>query len=245
MSINKLGPALDIEHVRKMRNRVYRVGIELEGGWKTLPKGTHLARDGSVRVSETSDSGPLQVGELQSPPMPVEGLSAWMKTYYPDCVDETCGMHVHLSFKSALTYQQLMIPSYPATIVAYITKWAKENKLPETHAIWPRLRGDNIFCQHVFYADQQVQHKEKVYDSSRPGHRYSVINYCHTRHSTLECRLLPMMDTMEQAISAIKETINITNAFLVASAAKEEKVKAVYVIDDEKLVEEEEKRNYV
>jgi len=223
--------------IGKARNRVRRIGIELEGGWtKKLPPGTRLVHDGSVRfpqdVAIKLNGGQ---GELPSPPLDLTMFAGWIETYYPQIVNETCGMHIHLSFKNALTYQRLMNPKYPATILAYITKWAKDEKLVRNHPIWERLRGENEYCKHQFWADEQVKRIEKDHDRMRNGNRYTIINYSYGVHSTLECRLLPMMVDAKQATRAIQNIIDTTNAFLVVTAAREEKVKIVREVDEEIL----------
>lgn len=243
MSTKTLGSALEIDtHFGKARNRIHRVGIELEGGWSTIPRGMNLTHDGSVRFRDIDVASLLvpirHAGELPSPPLEVVQYPAWMKVYYPAAVNETCGMHVHLSFKSAFTYQQLMAPSYPATILAYITKWARREGLEENHPLWPRLKGESVYCQHIFSADEQASTQVKGHDQHAPGHRYTVINYCWSRYSTLECRLLPMMKTVEQGISAVQEIINITNAYLVAAAKREKRVSIKHIVDDVEVREE-------
>src|SRR5207249_3365765 len=153
------------------------------------------------------------IGELTSPPLAVvekEAVSTlhfptWMTASYPSSVNDTCGLHVHMSFKSALTYQRLMTPQYPATILAYMAKWAAAEGFNDYHTIWARLAGKNEYCQHTFYADDQVTKADKDYDHHRVGNRYSVIVYPWSRHQTVECRLLPMMKSCDQAVRAIKE----------------------------------------
>ena len=46
----ELAKALDLSSYkdRKLRNRVNRIGLELEGIWTTIPKGTMPVRDGSL-----------------------------------------------------------------------------------------------------------------------------------------------------------------------------------------------------
>lgn len=253
----KLVKPLDIDKVLgKARNQVFRVGIELEGGWNSLPEGTNdIIRDGSVEVSPP-DNGEFQkryraweikyrdaqregrifsqpppvstfrVGELPSPPMEVEKVEPWMNKFYPHAVNATCGLHVHMSFKTALQYQRLMTPAYPATVVEYFQSWAKQEGLPTTHPLWQRLSGKNQYCRHEFHAQEQVVSK-KDHNMTRPGHRYTVINYCYSVYGgTLECRLLPMMDTPAQGIRAVMQVINITNAFLAVYREREERARA-------------------
>jgi len=233
----QIGPVLDIDkqlalyREGRVRNRVYRIGVELEGGWDKLPSKTRVVRDGSIVFPEDQPY-PNIVGELAGPPISLGELSGWMNKFYPPFHNETCGMHVHMSFKTAMTYQRLMTPEYPATIVSYMEKWSKENKLSKTNPIWERLAGNSRFCKHQFFADMQASVVAKDYDNNRQGNRYTVINYCFSRHNTLECRLLPMMPDTTTAISAINEVIAITNAFLLKTVKREEKY-SLSIVDEE------------
>jgi hypothetical protein len=223
-----LGPALPLESVlHKAPNRIYRVGIELEGGWTKLPTGCRgLAHDGSVSIpSESAVSPPLQLGELPSGVLTLMEWAVWLKANYPQKVNQTCGMHVHLSPRTALCYSRLMDPSYPGTVVAYIRRWAEREGLPSDHSMWPRVKGKSIYCQHLYMADDQVRNVTKDHNQGRQGHRYTVINYCHGRYGTVECRLLPMMDSVEQATRLVQEFIDITNGFLRATRRKELRAK--------------------
>lgn len=231
-----LGSPVDISrHRARARKRVYRIGIELEGGWKKLPAGVRLAHDGSIHLTDADiAAGCRDIGELPSPVMDVEKFPSWMKMYYPHFVNESCGMHVHMSFMTALTYQRLMDNRFPATIIAQMTEWAKSHKLSKKHPIWERLNGESRYCQHVFMADEQVKNTSKDFDQRRQGHRYTVINYCYSRTGgSMECRLLPMMEDVDTAISAVQEIIDTTNAFLAATASKETKHSAVVESDGE------------
>src|SRR3990167_1610829 len=139
-----LASPVDITHYRDVaRNRVMTVGVELEGGWDILPKGcSPPIRDGSVHVEG------VYIGEYPSPVLnfdPENKLywKKWVTKMYPQHLNQTCGMHVHMSFRTALTYQRLMSPTYPATIVAYVKKWALSKSIFESitadHCIWERL----------------------------------------------------------------------------------------------------------
>lgn len=271
--------AIDLDKVLgKARNYIYRVGIELEGGWKTLPDGCRgLTHDGSVVIQADAEpltpvqmrreqqtiqrqldrgdittrmaqqainnltrgrTPDLQQGELPSEILEVEKFPAWMRTFYPSHVNASCGLHVHMSFLQAIYYQRLMTPAYPATIVKYVASWAKGEGLPADHPIWARLSGKSEYCQHRYFADQQAT-SPKDHDRRRVGHRYTVINYCHREHGTIECRLLPMLDTAEQGIRAVQNVLNITNAFLHAYRRKEVRHKQEIVVrgGDERISE--------
>lgn len=226
---------LDIDKARqRARNRIYRVGLELEGGWNKLPAGTRLVHDGSVRFAIPIN----HVGEMPSPVLDVVKDSptfwqTWLRTNYPHHVNETCGLHVHLSFKTAFAYNRLMTAQYPATVVEEFKKWAKAEALSGEHPIWSRLMDKSRFCQHTFDADRQVINRDKDHNQERNGHRYTVINYCYSRYSTIECRLLPMMGNIDQAIRAVQELLDVTNAFLLAlPIGREVKQKVSHEADD-------------
>lgn len=212
------------EHPHR-KGRIKCLGIELEGGWNTLPRGTTLVRDGSVHVRAE------HVGELPSPPLEVGEWEKWVRKFYPSIVDASCGLHVHTSFLSPFSYQRLLTPLYPATVVGYFKRWAKKEGLPLDHPIWPRLAGKSRYCQHTYHAEGQILSRGKDYDQERVGHRYTVINYCWGTHSTVECRLLPMMGDVDLAVRAINELMAITNAFLIATAKREVKVEAIVELE--------------
>lgn len=215
----------------KIRNRVELAGVELEGGWKKLPEGAALTHDGSVRIPEETEvrqdgqirNVTISTGELPSDPMEVTKIAPWMRKFYPSHVNETCGLHVHMSFESALHYQRLMVVDYQDTIVEYLERWGKEEGLPESHLLFQRLKGTNEYCQRKFWPDLQARRK-KSFDRRQEGHRYTIINYCYSEHCDLECRVLPMFPEVEQGIRAVMRVIDITNAFL-ARGGSEEKLK--------------------
>lgn len=235
---------LDIENqlTKPNRDRIKAVGVELEGGWKKLPPNTTLTRDGSVQFANVGiPGGPAHVGEMPSTPMEVKDVEPWMRTFYPSHVNSTCGLHVHMSFKKALTYQQLMDPAYGKTVLEFLRRWAEREGLPKNriegdgtvvatgHTIWDRLEGKVHYCTDAFHADAQARATSKQVGSG--ASRYTAINYCYRLHSTVECRVLPMFETVDQAIRAVQELFRITNAFLVVKAAREE-LHSINIADD-------------
>lgn len=264
-------PVINIDNLLgKTRNRIYRVGVELEGGWLTLPEGVALEHDGSVRFGggpaaamtlqeqlfmqaqldngrrqgvrippQTVPNGPHHIGELPSPPLEIKDIEAWIKKFHPSHVNATCGMHVHASFKNAITYARMMDARLTSTTLHYMRLWAAKENLALDHPIWERLEGRSRFCQHAFYADKQAQTAVKSHRQEGEGHRYTVWNYCYSQHQTCECRLLPMFVDPAQGIRAVLEVVNIINAFLVRSAAREKKVNAEFAIHAGDEVKEE------
>ena len=226
-----LDTPLNLDGIKSRKSRIYKIGVELEGGWLKLPgPDVAIIRDGSVVFDDIAVDPPRYVGELPSPPMDLIDMPKWIKSYYPSHINDTCGLHVHMSFETAFIYQMLMCKEYPSTVVEYFKKWGEAKKIPTTNGFWPRVEGKSEYCQHVFHADFQATAKRKEYDRHAPKHRYTVINYCWHRFKTLECRLLPMMATPEEAIEAINELVSITDRFLVAST-KNAKVKVIESIE--------------
>jgi len=204
--------ALDVDALLgKPKNRVARVGVELEGGWTKLPEGAHLEHDGSVYRGMRATG--IQYGEIQLGPMLPAQLPAAMRKYYPDHVNASCGLHLHMGFETVLHYSILMVPEYQDTIIEYVRRWAEKEGIDKKHGLWHRLSGKSEFCQHKFWPDEQARAR-RDHDQNRHGHRYTVINYCYTAHGTIECRLLQMFKDVEQSIRALRLVIDVTNACL-------------------------------
>lgn len=211
--------------------------MELEGGWQKLPVGTRLERDASV-FHDAPQAG-LKVGELPLGPFVLGQLNQYMRKYYPYKVDETCGLHVHMSFESQLHYGYLAdTPDYQETIVHYLSNWAKDQRLPEKHSIWERLKGDSQYCQKKFWPYDQMMTSRKDYDKSRKGHRYTIVHYCWTRNGTVEIRVLPMMDTVDLAISAVRCIVDVTNAYLMVCDKKHVIEKGEVILSSGAMYEE-------
>ena len=209
----------------KPKNRVSRIGVELEGAWNFLPPGTRLEMDASVfrdPATETRKIPPGHLaGELPIGPIQPGALPKFMRKYYPHKVDKSCGMHVHMSFESVWHYALLMTPDYQDTMIEYLGQWARAEGFSACHHIFERLDGNNTYCQRKFWPDQQVQYTKKDYDHNRFGHRYTIVHFC-GRQMTVEVRVLPMMDTVEQAIRGVRRVVDITNACLVLLGRKKE-----------------------
>lgn len=235
-------------------NRIDKVGLELEGGWDTMPKEVlgRMEVDNSVQfapieeiVEELDEKGkrlslkgldangrrvPMAYrGELVSNPIPlktVESIGTWMWRGYPQAVNETCGLHVHMSFLDKMNYQRLMCPEYGAYIISELRKFADEQGLPADHMLRQRLNPEHAWtkqhCEHVYRGDHQVLVGGKDYRSRGKAHsRYTAINYCNMQHGTLECRLLPMFEDVEMAVRAVWVVVNATNRFLSKIRQKE------------------------
>ena len=218
-----------------VRNRISKIGVELEGGWDKDP-GILIAADGSVQFpSPISDDGlpalgsygqkmaALMVGEIRSNPMDLSEISAFILKVYPQLVNETCGLHVHMSLIRKYFYQRLMDPSYQDTVFETVSAWAKEKKFSKSHPIWKRLSGSHTTCMRQFLADAQVRVAKKKYDHNVPYSRYTAINYPWLQHKTVECRLLPMFEDAPDAVEGVLLVVDTTNKFLAKQRDKEPK----------------------
>lgn len=235
------------------RNRVHLVGVELEGGWRRRRE--DVIRDGSVHMDEPPDeviraanaypqtarclkileeyekNRPRSIGELPSKPMTVKDMPLWVRENYPEFVNQTCGLHIHMSFRLPYHYMLLMRGDFQDVVVDYVRRWAEKKDLEPTHPIWPRLRGESTYCQLKYLGDAQAALGRKHYERDAPVHRYTAINYSWGTHGTIECRLLPMFPSADLGIEALQEIIAITNAFLVSEARKEEMHEALIIPD--------------
>lgn len=225
---------LDIDaYLGKVKNRIAYVGIELEGGWNAPPPGVRIGHDASVFRGGNPKVGPNTLsGEISSPSMEPAAAALWIKKYYPDIVDKTCGLHVHMSFRTAQHYERLMVKEYHDTLLAYLAKWGEAAGVRAAHPFWGRIKGEYDTCSNNFWPDLQVTKKSKVYQHAE-GSRYTVLNYCWHLHGTIECRVLPMFEQSKTAVSAVRKVIDITNAtlFVLGKGNKQERV-GLEVSDD-------------
>lgn len=240
----------------KVRNRVDKVGIELEGAWpmpfpnmlKFVPDNSVFHIAGRVVIPKPLLAVEQNVkwvsGEVPSPPLEPSAINSWLKKAWPICQDATCGLHVHMSFVNAKHYELLTKIDYQDTILHYLGEWAKyeeEKKagtFPPDHHIWGRLAGLNEFCQTQFWPEKQILKTRKIYERHEAGHRYTAVNFCFGMHRTVEIRVLPMFGSVELGMRAVRATIDVTNACLVHLAKKTEVVVEEVVMAPEHLYEE-------
>ena len=252
-----------------IKNRIYRVGIELEGGWEKPPRTVKIIRDGSIegnlgnfkvvngniteplatraRILVDDDMPPPRsmpnffVGEIPSPILDVKQYAAWITQHYPQHVNESCGLHTHASFKSRLNYMRLMTPEFTNFIIKGLVGWAHDEGLAKSHPIWNRImKKDHPHCAHVYLGDNQVRIAGKDFQSRGKSYsRYTALNYRWAQlvdkgfeTGTVECRLLPMMDTADQAVKAVKEVFLLTNKFLAKVKDREVRKAAVVAMSE-------------
>ena len=194
-------------------------GIELEGGWNTVCDGydpnydseceddenedvddtpCHIRKeDGSVSVRAEAHSG-----EIVSPVLHHRSLPAWIRNHYPDRVNSSCGLHVHMGNLPITTYSAMMHKGVFEEFCERLDAWGHSAHI-RNEQFWARLAGDNNYCRREYTANSQV------YAIGHGGARYSILNYCWGDHQTLECRVLPMFKTATAATVAVQAVINI------------------------------------
>jgi hypothetical protein len=193
-------------------NRIKLVGVELEGGWTDRPPSPMIG-DGSIRLvrgNQAADGRVINhVGEIPSPPFasPAE-LFAWMRDNYPQHTDRSCGMHVHLSFKSNNSYVRIMDKAFFDHVRAALIDWGRGPGGITYDQFFSRLEGGNSYCRTEYRPMEQVKHKEKG-----PA-RYSILNYCYGRYQTVELRALPLFPTLVEAEAAITAYFEIVENWL-------------------------------
>jgi hypothetical protein len=193
-----------------------KVGIELEGGWvagHVLPAGARRVGDGSVHVMGQF----AHHGEVVSAPMATMAeVEAYLTAAYPDAHNQSCGMHVHVSFKSTVDYSRLMTLAFWQYFSDRMNAWGQRVRLPASHLFWQRLAGLNTYCQKVFRPDEQAEARVKT------SARYAQLNYCFKFHGTIECRLAPVFKQARIAVSFTNELCAIYESFLAERSHAEE-----------------------
>lgn len=224
------------------------VGIELEGGWETMPELCVLARerrpcedpqcercmphragdpnrggnnwtryksghvpdaayhaDGSVSFNRP---GLSLTGEIVSAPLKVRQVKAWGKRWWPEAINKSCGLHVHMSF--------LVPVAHVAGLIADHGEWFdqtfRERMAVVGHRLGlggnfrDRLEGQNTYCLPGIACNS--------------SDRYRQVNLASAwKHKTVECRLLPAIKDAEtgvKAILAVVGTIDRMVRFLIA-----------------------------
>lgn len=210
------------------RQKVDKIGVELEGGWDKVFSDAVIEHDHSVKnlpneyiLSSITGKAPKHIGEIPSKPFAsLEELKVWLVKHYPIALNSTCGFHVHISLRKNLYYSQLMDRAFLKFFRSKATTWGKEEAIPTGSPFWVRLSGKNKFCTSTFIPHQQSQLIIKEQNDAR---RYTMFNYCFGMHGTMECRIAPMFPTAEQAFSWVKLVVETAEEWL--SSRPPEKVR--------------------
>lgn len=181
------------------RRRIKAIGVELEGGWDSPPP-NELHRDGSVTVNAN------YVGEVSSSPLhDLAAMETWVRANYPTRVNNSCGLHVHLS-TNELNYSRLMEPEFNQFFEGRMAEFLSiglASGRPGYDLLRQRFQGLNQYCQKKFIPAQQLFLKDRYGDTATHP-RYAQLNFCYGRHGTLECRMFPCFPSVDDGVAAVK-----------------------------------------
>lgn len=191
---------------------INKVGIELEGGWservgdviRCRPR--HLKSDGSVCVSL---DGIGWVGEIASHPITpsAQVLGQWIRRNYPDKVNDTCGIHVHVSTLWENDYAKLINRDFQVCLFQFLKDFGEKHKLGTNHELWTRLKGGRSYCKPQWKGNSQFE--------GGSDDRYTAINFmAYKRHGTVEIRVLPAFRDAHMAVKGIYTVIRAVESFL-------------------------------
>jgi hypothetical protein len=201
--------------------QINMVGVEMEGGWDPdNPTCDDIKSDCSVQVNDHDDDdydedddgyshGRYKNGEYVTSP-----ISKWqtlvneMKDNYPDKVNSTCGLHVHVSVPTIPAYEALMNERFYNFLKKSLRVWGKKNNIPSHHNFWHRLKGNNQYCEDFHNPDSQV------WETGKGGDRYCIVNYCYSCHGTMEVRVLPMFEKKSLSVSAVERVLWTVQRYL-------------------------------
>lgn len=209
-----------------------RVGIELEGAWKSARRDIRMIHDGSVTDFSGSVMDNCRTGEVVSEPFLYwSDLVAFIQSKYPDHINRTCGLHVHMSTPTIGAYEALMNQRYNDFLMKSLLLWGKKNKVQPNHSFWRRMSGTEYYCRGIFRPDEQV------ILNSKGSPRYSQVNYCYGLHRTMEVRVLPMFKQKNLAISAIYHILRCTQKYLTLPNAFKNDIEAIEIHVEDQPVE--------
>lgn len=171
-----------------MWQHIKRVGVEMEGGWDTRPTGGSMHGDGSVTVRAN------YTGEVVSRPMPEDEVVPFVTDNTPGHVNQSCGLHVHVSFNYAIEYMACMVEELNRKVVADLKAWGTRNEVAASHTFWARMNGDVFYCKSKFIPEIQVSMATKHASHEDGDARYAQLNFCHKLHGTIEFRLCAMFN---------------------------------------------------
>lgn len=198
---------------------VKAIGLEIEGGWfSTDDKPSRLCHwhnDESVRNIRRTQNGRevIFVGEAASIPLTdLDSVRQWIKTFWPDRKNESCGFHIHTSFDSK-NYGYLVNEEFYINFFHEMRKIGEKLNLCKEY--FSRLEGKNHHCQRIFKGHEQIK------ATSKTNNRYTQLNYCYSLHGTLENRLPCAMLPLTKAYSYVEEYINFIENFLDKHPKKE------------------------
>lgn len=200
---------------------IYKVGIELEGGWND-PKW----RDVQITSDDSLPADPPKSwkngamcqhwGEAVSPPLLPEVAPKWIKEHYPDGGSARCSVHVHVSLKkgAAAMAELATLPFYDKFLTT-MKIWGEANLSHpvDRDLFFIRLSGKNKYCRLAFRPQRQMFRVVK-HPAVDDNARRSILNFPWALHGTMEIRLFPLFRQPATAISAVGASLDCIEEFL-------------------------------
>ena len=161
---------------------------------------------------DESSSNYYFAGESDSSPCSsMRDLLNYLTTNYPDEHDSSCGMHMHISFKSKRAYMTLISSHFKDELMDFYYNWLDQNKINENSRAYQRLKN-NTYCENTFRKeDVETQLYARDKDSSV---RYRVLNYCFSLHNTIELRFLNIFDKKEISLKCVKDIVKFIDSYI-------------------------------
>ncbi len=179
-----------------------KVGIEIEGSWKNKPKGSKIYHDGSVNLG-----GPENLkGEVHSRPLKnLDKLKTFIENNYPDRVNYTCGLHIHVSPKNLKDINSFGRRKFFNDFGKFLKSFIVKYKLGKT-SLRKRVNGGNAYCGKKFLPKRQLENE---------GTRYTQLNFKSFRsHGTIENRVFPAFKDKNIAYLACKEYVEFIEKWI-------------------------------
>lgn len=197
---------------------IARFGVELEGGWnRDIPPAVYAdcwRNDGSVHAY-----GERYTGEIATRPYArLSFLNKFITEMYPDIVDVSCGMHIHFSTPTLGIYDRYLDTRFNSGLLKYLRSLAHrtEDRFRAENIKWDkgidwlyhRLDGN---CGHARVTAPPID--MQLIAAGKRDVRYHAINYCYTLRKTIEIRVLPMFQRVENALYFIERTLSYAERF--------------------------------
>lgn len=200
---------------KKLNKYINAVGVELEGGWKAgrrsggkisgyLLKGDSSVRD--IRMDITGEVNSLPMSKMRS-------IRGYFKYAYPDRTNDSCGLHIHLSFNSNQYYSKLMSSKFYYYFIREMGKYASTLALIDDRVKFHhRLAGRNRYCRKEFEKSNYVYQVTEEYPSV--ANRYNIINYSYREFKTIEFRVFPMFSKWQVSYAVSEKLIELVTNYL-------------------------------
>ena len=154
------------------------------------------------------------VGEIASEKLRINEVEDFILNNYPDEVNSTCGLHIHMSFKNdKKDYSILATKEFYNFFLSEIETWANNRKINKDSRFYKRLEG-------VQYSKREFLAENQLNPNSDYSDRYAHLNFCYNKHRTLEIRVGNMFDKKEISVEYVHAVIDIVNYYLSVNNTK-------------------------